>query len=67
MEFIVPRYDRDAAMQCIVRKLYSEAGQRTILNNLEKLSFYLEEFGAKLIYKELEFAKTIEVEKMSLA
>lgn len=54
-------------MQCIVRKLYSEAGQRMILNNLEKLSFYLEEFVAKLIYKELEFAKTIEVEKMSLA
>lgn len=44
----------------ITRKLYSEAGQY-------KLSFYLEEFVSKLIYKDVEFAKAIEVEKMKLA
>ncbi|CAD8200128.1 unnamed protein product [Paramecium octaurelia] len=60
LEFIVPRYDRDAAMQCIVRKLYSEAGKY-------KLSFYLEEFVAKLIYKEIDYLRTIEIEKMNLA
>ncbi|CAD8192590.1 unnamed protein product [Paramecium octaurelia] len=60
LEFIVPRYDRDAAMQCIVRKLYSETGKY-------KLSFYLEEFVAKLIYKEIDYLRTIEIEKMNLA
>ncbi|CAK59829.1 unnamed protein product (macronuclear) [Paramecium tetraurelia] len=60
LEFIVPRYDRDAAMQCIVRKLYSETGKY-------KLSFYLEEFVAKLIFKEIDYLRTIEIEKMNLA
>ncbi|CAD8206922.1 unnamed protein product [Paramecium pentaurelia] len=60
LEFIVPRYDRDAAMQCIVRKLYSETGKY-------KLTFYLEEFVAKLIYKEIDYLRNIEIEKMNLA
>ncbi|CAD8095798.1 unnamed protein product [Paramecium primaurelia] len=60
LEFIVPKYDRDAAMQCIVRKLYSETGKY-------KLSFYLEEFVAKLIYKEIDYLRTIEIDKMNLA
>lgn len=27
LEFIIPRYDKEAAMACITRKLYAEVGQ----------------------------------------
>ncbi|KAM3141266.1 hypothetical protein pb186bvf_006651 [Paramecium bursaria] len=60
LEQIVPRYDRDAAIQCISRKLYSEIGSY-------KLTFYLEDSVSKLLFKELEYLKQLEKEKNILA
>ncbi|CAD8117966.1 unnamed protein product [Paramecium sonneborni] len=58
LEFIVPRYNRDKNI-FRNRKIY--------LQFIDKLSFYLEEFVAKLIQREIDYLRTIEIEKMNLA
>lgn len=57
VKFVVPKYDKEASMQCIARKLPPS----------NQLSFYLEEFLSRLIWKELEYLRIIEIEKMKLA
>ncbi|CAD8125348.1 unnamed protein product [Paramecium sonneborni] len=58
LEFIVPKYNKDQAMKLIMRKLQTSE---------YKLSFYLEDFVAKLINLEIDYLKIIEIEKMGLA
>ncbi|CAD8202912.1 unnamed protein product [Paramecium pentaurelia] len=58
LEFIVPKYNKDQAMKLIMRKLQITE---------YKLSFYLEDFVAKLIYLEIDYLKVIEIEKMGIA
>ncbi|CAK91723.1 unnamed protein product (macronuclear) [Paramecium tetraurelia] len=58
LEFLVPRYNKSQAMQLIMRKLQITE---------YKLSFYLEDFVAKLIYLEVDYLKVIEIEKMGMA
>jgi hypothetical protein len=67
LQFLIPRYDKDAAQQSIARKLFQDSATRTINLYPGTLTFYLEETVAKLLNLELEYLKELEIKKMRLA